>query len=421
MIPIRLTAVATAPDLEVLAWVLGSARAVPTNYLHVQINEALIDWFNGGFNYADVVTQAANEAGGQSFVTDYAGSPAIMDERLFWENRYDIETLRQAKDPQGFVDQLLRQGFSRADSQMQALLRRHIPMPQIVVQEGVLEVAFKGDTDAYREAEENGTLLAIAEQSFYNDMESYRQYNTSIEFDAGTFAVALDEIIVTPLRKGQQLFSDYDYLTRLFTSLSADEMTVDPVFDFNPDFDGVDNVRRATARLECPNFNPDDPRFEDIIVTLADGREIRSNPFVQPDPENPPRPFSQPAAAAIERMDVSGQPETIRRIATVVEETGDRRPVPARFELLPNRPNPFNGATVIPVLAPASTRDASLTIYNLAGQTVRRLFDGRVLFGYSEVLWDGTSDAGKEVSTGLCVARLETGTRVSARKILYLR
>ncbi len=421
MIPIRLTAVATEPDLGVLAWVLGPARAVPTNYLHVRINEALIDWFNGGFNYTDVVTQAANEAGGQSFVTDYAGSPAIMDERLFWEDRYDLESLRQAKDPQGFVDQLLRQGFPRADSQMQALLRRHIPMPQIILEEGVLEIVFRGDVDAYREAEEDGTLQAIAEQSFYNNMESYRQYNGDIEFDAGAFVVSLDEVVVTPLRKGQQLFSDFDYLTRLFTTLSADEMTLDPVFAFNPDLDGVDNVRRATARFECPNFNPDDPRLEDIVlvVTLADGREIRSNPFVQPDPEDQ-RPFSQPAAAVIERMDVSGQPQNLSRI-TAVEETTDPQPVPAEFELLPNRPNPFNGATVIPLVVSVSTRDASLTIYNLAGQSVRTLFQERTLAGYSEVVWDGTSDAGSEVSTGVYVARLETGDRISSRKILFLQ
>ena len=73
-IPIRLTAVATEPDLGILAYVLGEHRAVPTNYLHVQINEAAIDWFFGGFNYANIVTQAANEAGGQAFVTEYAGS-----------------------------------------------------------------------------------------------------------------------------------------------------------------------------------------------------------------------------------------------------------------------------------------------------------------------------------------------------------
>ena len=38
-IPIRLTAVATEPDLGVLTYVLGEHRAVPINYRHVQINE----------------------------------------------------------------------------------------------------------------------------------------------------------------------------------------------------------------------------------------------------------------------------------------------------------------------------------------------------------------------------------------------
>ncbi len=106
---------------------------------------------------------------------------------------------------------------------------------------------------------------------------------------------------------------------------------------------------------------------------------------------------------------------------TAVEEETDAQPVPAGFELLPNRPNPFNGATVIPLLVPISTRNASLSIYNLAGQSVRTLFQGRTLAGYSEVVWDGKSDAGSEVSTGVYVVRLQTGDRISARKILFLQ
>ena len=42
-IPIRLTAIATQPNLGVLTWVLGTDRAIPSNYLHVEINEARID------------------------------------------------------------------------------------------------------------------------------------------------------------------------------------------------------------------------------------------------------------------------------------------------------------------------------------------------------------------------------------------
>ena len=120
-------------------------------------------------------------------------------------------------------------------------------------------------------------------------------------------------------------------------------------------------------------------------------------------------------------MDVSGQPQNIRIMTAVEDNTDSRVALPAAFELLPNRPNPFNGATIIPLLAPLTTRDASLTIYNLAGQSVRTLFHGRALTGYSEVRWDGRNDAGNEVSTGVYVARLETGERISTRKILFLQ
>ena len=63
MIPIRPTAVAANDDMGVMVWVLGRARAVPTNYLALELNEAAIDWFTSGSNYDSVVTMAANEAG----------------------------------------------------------------------------------------------------------------------------------------------------------------------------------------------------------------------------------------------------------------------------------------------------------------------------------------------------------------------
>ena len=111
-IPIRLTAVATEPNMGVLVWLLGDHRAVPNNYLHVQINEARIDWFNGGFNYNDIVTEAADEAGGQAFVTDYAGPGLVMDNRLFDEKRVDLQRLREIEVPADFLDQTLTQGPS---------------------------------------------------------------------------------------------------------------------------------------------------------------------------------------------------------------------------------------------------------------------------------------------------------------------
>jgi hypothetical protein len=43
-IPIVPTSVAASPDMGLAVHVLGQSRAVPLNYLHVQVNEAAIDW-----------------------------------------------------------------------------------------------------------------------------------------------------------------------------------------------------------------------------------------------------------------------------------------------------------------------------------------------------------------------------------------
>ena len=83
MIPIILTSVAANPDMGVQVWVLGEERAIPRNYRHTVLNDEKIDWFNAGRNYNDVVIEATNEAeDGQSFVTEYAGTSAVMRDVL---------------------------------------------------------------------------------------------------------------------------------------------------------------------------------------------------------------------------------------------------------------------------------------------------------------------------------------------------
>ena len=411
-IPIRLTAVATEPDLGVLAWVLAEHRAIPENYLHVQVNEALVDWFSGGFNYPDVVTEAANEAGGQAFVTDYAGPSSIVGEFFFSE--FDLEELRRQTHPADFLDAALRQGFPR-DTQMQTLVRRHLPMPAAVLEEGVLEVVFGGDRDAYEEAREEGWLQEIAENSFYNDMRAYDQWTADLDFDPGALADDLERIVVEPLEGMQEIFEEIPYLTRLYTTLSAEEMTVDPMFDYNPDLPEVGNVREADARWDCGGSAETPIEEWELIVTLADGREVRSRPFA----DGGPLPFAEPAAATVERLGTSGPPEILRR-PTAVETAGAPASTPADWTLLQNYPNPFNRGTVLSFHAPRPGQ-AALRVYNLQGQVVRTLFQGPVSAGYRKVHWDGRDRQGRLAASGVYLYRLETGAVELTRKLLFLR
>ncbi len=409
-IPIRLTAVATVPDLGVRAWVLADQRAIPQNYLHVQINEALIDWWSGGFNYPDVVTQAADEAGGRAFVTDYAGPSSIVGDFFFGE--FDLEELRGKEHPADFLDEALGQGFPR-DAQMQTLIRRHIPMPAAVLEEGVLEVVFGGDREAYDKAKEEGWLQDAAERSFYNDMRAYDRWTADLDFDAAAFTADLERIVVEPLEEVEQLFADKPYLTRLYTTLSADEMTVDPMFDYNPDLPTVDNIRSADARWDCAGSADTPLEKWELVVTLADGREVRSTPFAD---GGGPMPFAEPAALTVEQLRTSGPPEII----TTIETAHAPASTPSDWTLLQNYPNPFNGSTVLPFQAPRSARVA-LHVYNLQGQRVRTLIDGSVPAGYGEAAWDGRDQGGRPVAGGVYLYRLETGGFRETRKLLFLR
>jgi hypothetical protein len=83
VIPIKLTAVAANDDMGVMVWLLGEERGVPFNYYSLELNEAYINWFSAGTNYGSVVTQAADEAGGQGFVTEFAGSSQSLNDQIW--------------------------------------------------------------------------------------------------------------------------------------------------------------------------------------------------------------------------------------------------------------------------------------------------------------------------------------------------
>ena len=247
---------------------------MPVNYRHVHLNEALIDWIFPGSNYDQVVTAAADEAGGQAFVTDFAGSSEIMDRLVYPEGGYDIDGLREIEAAE-LIDSLLIQGFPR-DNQMRAILRRHLPMSQRVLEEGVLQVMFNGDQAAYDQAAKNGWLLPDAEAWFYGgSMSAFAEYIEEDEYDLKALLDELEAVVVEPLRAAQELFDEYPYLTRLYTTLSAEEMTLDPMFDFNPDLPEVPRWRRAAGSIDC-NLADGQPEYEwtewTLVLELADGR-----------------------------------------------------------------------------------------------------------------------------------------------------
>src|SRR5262249_7017172 len=98
-VPLRLTAIAASDDMRVNLWVLAPSRTVPQNYLEITLNMAKLDWLGGGSNYDLLLKQAADEAGGNAFTAEYAGTARIMDGRFYTTGRYNLDLLRQATTP----------------------------------------------------------------------------------------------------------------------------------------------------------------------------------------------------------------------------------------------------------------------------------------------------------------------------------
>ncbi len=207
LIPITLTAVAAADDMPIEVYVFGDHRAVPTNYLHVELNELAIDWVQSGANYMDVLSRAIDSAGSRAFVTELAGPPP--------------------------------------------------------------------------------------------------QWVSLLPNDSSTEAVAARDRAV-------DLF-DHAWLTRLSTTLSPSEMTVDPTFALNPDWiDEVDASHQADMLYHCEGIDQNwNNSWREL--QLADGRTmaIASNPHLG---------FIDTQAATIASVGARGLPQVLTDNAEVIED-----------------------------------------------------------------------------------------------------
>src|SRR6185436_16270919 len=73
----------------------------------------------------------------------------------------------------------------------------------------------------------------------------------AVVFDQQRFMRELYELVIKPVMETDDLLKSRPYLTRLYTTMSADEMTMDPLFDFNSDLPDVSNQHVATRYVRC--------------------------------------------------------------------------------------------------------------------------------------------------------------------------
>ncbi len=85
-----------------------------------------------------------------------------------------------------------------------------------------------------------------------------------------------------------------------------------------------------------------------------------------------------------------------------------------------NYPNPFNPETSI-AFSIEKPGNVTLKVYNVKGQLVKTLVNDKLNSGRHVITWQGKSDNGKSVSSGIYFYRLETDKYAQTRKALLLK
>ncbi len=99
-------------------------------------------------------------------------------------------------------------------------------------------------------------------------------------------------------------------------------------------------------------------------------------------------------------------------------------PLPKNIELSQNYPNPFNSTTNIVYEVPQDFVDGvnvQLTIYNLLGQNVRTLMEGRNFPGRFVAQWNGVDDRGSALASGVYFYRLVFGGASQTRRLVLMK
>ncbi len=109
--------------------------------------------------------------------------------------------------------------------------------------------------------------------------------------------------------------------------------------------------------------------------------------------------------------------DTITVDADDIDNTRDLLP---GFVLSQNYPNPFNPVTVIDYSL-GKRCHVRVTVYDLLGRMVRTIVDEEQSSGSHFIAWDGTSDSGSRVASGVYFYRLKAGDVVRTKKMVLLR
>ena len=114
---------------------------------------------------------------------------------------------------------------------------------------------------------------------------------------------------------------------------------------------------------------------------------------------------------------IQGAPLTLPTSIKKSELTNEKA---ENFTLLKNYPNPFNPTTTI-TFSLLKQGNVSLKIYNIKGELVRTLLEGKQASGIHSIPWDGKDNQGNNVSSGCYLCKMDIANYSKINKMALVR
>lgn len=256
-VPLVLTSVAARPNMPIRVWVASNGQAIPRNWFGVQPNWTRLNWIdpgadgpdNGQFSYPNLITRAVDEAAGHGFVTEYLDSTNDAAQAL----RDGLAAKSQIASAAS-VEDVLSATWS-------------IPGARVTPAGGFDTQLAGWVAAAMAEALPLPEGVDASPTEFYSQDWLYWDQYALVEFDAETVQSVFNERIFDPLEDTEEWVSEFSTLTRIFTTVSPEEMNRDPMFHLRSEWQPVSPVHSATIYNDCEGTDVTQKQ----IVELDDG------------------------------------------------------------------------------------------------------------------------------------------------------
>ncbi len=327
-VPLRLTSIAAAEDMSVVVTLAGPGRGVPKNHMHVVINQAKLNWFQGGSNYGQVLAAAIDEAAGRAFVTEYAG-PGDETRLLGNGQRMDSKPFTLATDAASLAQALIQSKLLLVEDSAN-LLEQHTGLAKLAGQEPL---------GYFSQLQSCG--YAVGQRGQGSWCGKQLQLAGTLPVDGTKVAAALEKEFIAPIHGVSDLLAGSKTVTRLVMRISPDEMDRDPLFAFHPALPALSNEIYATFKRVCSKgwYPADKTR-----LTLAGGGSWVFDGAIPGDFNGSgeignnaadPRLKSAPMASKIEVLDESGAPIAIHASQIELVDQAIAGAIPGKGPALP--------------------------------------------------------------------------------------